>query len=69
MRLILLAFGALVAAYPGAKGKPDHSGIFKALIERAGERLAERQGIHDSALIYSTLTCVRSTIPDCHQDW
>jgi hypothetical protein len=43
--LTVAALAGSAVAYPGMKGsKRDHSGIFKAIIERAGERLAERQG-------------------------
>jgi hypothetical protein len=55
MRFLTVAalLGATLA-YPGMKGsKKDHSGVFRAIIERAGERLyeekkriAERQGTY-----------------------
>ncbi|KIW08171.1 uncharacterized protein PV09_01102 [Verruconis gallopava] len=40
------ALAATAVAYPGSHGgsKRDHSGVFRRIIERAGERLAERQG-------------------------
>jgi hypothetical protein len=44
--IAVAALAGVAVAYPGQKsGKRDHSGVFKAIIERAGERLVERQGM------------------------
>lgn len=46
------AVAALVGsalAYPGMQGsKEGHAGVFKSIMKRAGERLAERQGTNIS---------------------
>jgi hypothetical protein len=49
--LTVAALAGAAVAYPGSKSKKDHSGVFKAIIERAGERLLERQGKSQLVLV------------------